>query len=366
MSPFPPGLAVPGPDPLGLGTLAAAPPAVAEAELLALLRSRYGRTGPIARLPGERDANYLVEDPAGGRAVLKLFNGAEPAAARALQRAVLLHLAGRPMPLAVPRLIPTRAGGTGCAIAGADGPVDAMLVSFVPGEPWSARPSGAGLRGAVGEAAARLRRALAGFDPPAARRSLPWDLMGLGRLAPVAAALPAGPRRAWLSAFVARFEAELRPAAAALPAGAIHNDLNPSNVLLHPGQDRVCGLIDFGDLLHGPLIADLAVACSYDLAAADPAEAVADVAAGYARVVPLALREAGILFDLVLARLVLRVLVYAWRAGRGAGAEPYLARHAAPAHAALDAVMALPPGHGRAGVLARLRRDDLLAPEARP
>lgn len=354
------------PSSLGLDALATPPPAVDAAALHDMLGRHYGLAGRITPLPGERDANHLVETAEGRRAVLKLFNPAEPAPARALQRAVLLHLAGRPLPVAVPRLVLTRDGREGCGVAGAAGPLDAMLVSFVPGEPWSARPHGPALRGAVGAAAARLRLALDGFDHPAARRSLPWDMMGLGRLAPVAAACADRRRGDWLAAFVARFEAEVRPAAAGLAAGAIHNDLNASNVLLQPGEDRVSGIIDFGDLLDGPRVADLAVACSYDLAGPDPAEAVADVAAGYARVVPLAAAEAELLFDLVLARLALRVLVYAWRAERDTGGAPYLTRHGAAAHAALAAVMALPPGHGRGRVVARLRGQGRLRAGARP
>lgn len=343
------------PPPLGLEPLTAPPPAVAAAALHDLLRRRYGLVGRLTPLPGERDGNHLVETAEGRRAVLKLFNAAEPSAARALQRAVLVHLAARRLPFAVPRLIRTREGREGCAVDAAGGPFDAMLVSFVPGEPWSTRPPGAALRGAVGAAAARLRLALDGFDPPAARRDLPWDLMGLGRLAPVAAALADRRRGDWLGAYLDRFAAAVHPAAARLACGALHNDLNASNVLLRPGADRVAGVIDFGDLLHGPRIADLAVACTYDLAAPDPAEAVADVAAGYARVVPIAAAEADLLFDLVSARLALRVLIYAWRAGRDPGGAPYLMRHGAAAHAALDAVMALAPGHGRERVVARLR-----------
>ena len=38
-------------------------------------------------MPGERDRNLLVARPDGSRAVLKLFNAAEPAPARALGRA---------------------------------------------------------------------------------------------------------------------------------------------------------------------------------------------------------------------------------------------------------------------------------------
>ncbi|WP_237478503.1 phosphotransferase [Lichenibacterium dinghuense] len=341
------------PSPAGMDLLTTPPPAVDEALLVDALRVHHAIEARVSALPGERDRNMLVRRPDGSRAVLKLFNAAEPPEARSLARAVLLHLGGRRLPFAVPRLIPARDGAETFAVGGAE----AMLTTFVEGRAWDAAPPAAALRAAVGGAAAALSAALGGFGHPALRRSLPWDLMRLDRMAPVAAAMADRRRGDWLAAFLERFAAEVRPAAAALPAGPIHNDLNGANVLVDAGA--VAGVIDFGDLLHGPRVAELAVACTYGLGDADPAEAVADFAAGWARAEPLAAAEAEILFDLALARLALRVLMYEWRAAREEGG--HATRHAAGAYLALDRAMALPPRRGRDRVVARLR-----APGASP
>ena len=152
----------------------------------------------------------------------------------------------------------------------------------------------------------------------------------------------------------AHFAAAVRPAAEALPARAVHNDLNGSNVLLDHAGAAVAGVIDFGDLLRGPRIVDLAVASTYGLGDANPAEAVADVAEGWARVAPLLEAEADALFDLAAARLALRVLMYEWRAARLPQEGGYALRHASAAYRALDRVMALPGRRGRDRVMARL------------
>ncbi|WP_165359355.1 phosphotransferase [Lichenibacterium minor] len=338
------------PSPTGMDLLTTPPPAAGEAEVVDALQVHYGLAARVSALPGERDRNLLVRCADGRHAVLKLSNAADTAEARALGRAVLLHLDGRGPPFAVPRLIPTRAGAESCTV----GDAEAVLTTFVAGRPWDARPPSAALRRAVGGAAAALGAALRGFDHPAARRSLPWDLMRLDRMAPVADAMADRRRGDWLADFIARFAAELRPAAAALPAAAVHNDLNGSNVLLRDGADAVAGVIDFGDLLHGPRVVDLAVACTYGLGDADPAEAVADFAEGWARAAPLAEAEAEALFDLAVARLALRVLMYEWRAVQACDDRGYAMRHASAAYLALDHVMALPRHRGRERVLARL------------
>ena len=340
------------PSPTGLDLFTTPPPALDEAEAVAALRLHYGLAARVSALPGERDRNLLVQCPDGSRAVLKLSNAAEPAQARALGRAVLLHLDGRPLPFAVPRLIRTRAGAESCAV----GDAEAVLTSFVAGSAWDARPPSAALRRAVGGTAAALNAALDGFDHPAVRRSLPWDLMRLDRMATVADAMPDRRRGDWLAGFAARFAAEVGPAAAALPGSAIHNDLNGSNVLLRDGVDAVAGVIDFGDLLRAPRVVELAVACTYGIGdAADPAEAMADCAEGWARAAPLGAAEADVLFDLAVARLALRVLVYEWRAARAPSDRGYAMRHASAAYLTLDRVMALPRHHGRDRIVARLR-----------
>ena len=338
------------PSPTGMDLLTTPPPAFDEAEVVEALRLHYGFAARVSPLPGERDRNLLVARPDGSRAVLKLSNAAEPTPVRALGRAVLLHLEGRRLPVAVPRLIRTRAGAGSCSVGGAE----AVLTTFVAGSAWAARPPSAALRRAVGGAAAALNAALDGFDHPAARRSLPWDLMRLDRMAPVADAMADRRRGDWLAGFVGRFAGAVRPAAEALPACAIHNDLNGSNVLLRDGADAVAGVIDFGDLLRGPRAAELAVACTYGLGDADPAEAVADFAEGWARAAPLGDGEAEALFDLAVARLALRVLMYEWRAVGAAGDGGYALRHASAAYRTLDRVMALPRHRGRDRVMARL------------
>jgi Ser/Thr protein kinase RdoA (MazF antagonist) len=87
--------------------------------------------------------------------------------------------------------------------------------------------------------------------------------------------------------FFARFT--VAPRLATLRATVIHNDANDWNVLVDSAdQDRISGLIDFGDALHAPLIAEIAIASAYaGLDQADPIGAAASIARGFHAEYPL-------------------------------------------------------------------------------
>src|SRR6185437_6751231 len=98
----------------------------------------------------------------------------------------------------------------------------------------------------------------------------------------------------------------------------VHNDLNPRNILVDPqDESRVIGIIDFGDLTHTALIADVAVAGAELIppGCADAAAArgcVLDVARAYHECVPLLASELAILGTLVAARLAMNIVVHEW------------------------------------------------------
>ena len=109
----------------------------------------------------------------------------------------------------------------------------------------------------------------------------------------------------------------------------IHNDLNPYNVLVSP-QDHstTVGLIDFGDLVHAPLINELGVACSYQLSQnTNPLDSAAELLGAYHEVNPLARAEVDLLYDLIAARLVMTVAITGWRARNYPENETYILRN---------------------------------------
>jgi hypothetical protein len=118
----------------------------------------------------------------------------------------------------------------------------------------------------VGAALGRLGRALKDYAHPSLARPMKWDLEAAGWILDHLDAIPDPVRRARVAAIGTRFEEDLRPRLGELPHCPIHNDLNDYNLLVAPGPDgapAVSALLDFGDMLPGARVSDLAIAAAY-------------------------------------------------------------------------------------------------------
>jgi hydroxylysine kinase len=89
----------------------------------------------------------------------------------------------------------------------------------------------------------------------------------------------------------------------------VHNDFNSRNLLVDPEDEtRITGIIDFGDLVHTALVADIAVGVIGQLATAQTAdEAMLEFVGGYRAVEPLQTEELEMLKWLIAARIVQNV-----------------------------------------------------------
>lgn len=334
-------------------------PAVSEGELAGIARGQYGVDVEVAPLAGERDRNALLRTADGRRFVLKLCNAADDEAARDVQVRLLDHVAGADPSLPVPRLVRTREGAAVFAAEGPDGAVHhGFLVTHLDAVAALPGPTPSGDPAELGHLVARLGRALASFEHPGIDRVLLWDMMHCPRLLPLCGLIADEGRREAVRTVLHRFAETTGPAVAALRRQAIHNDLSVSNVLVDPADPRrIAGLIDFGDAVRAPLVCEIAVAASYRMSAdGDPFADLPPLLAGYATVTPLREAEVAHLFDLILARLAMRVLIPVWRAELFPDNRDYIMRSNRYAAALLDRLAALAPGQGRDAVLAAWER----------
>ncbi len=283
----------------------------------------YGLAGQWSPLEGERDQNFRLTDAGGARWVFKVCHPDEGLGVLRCQAELLEHIAAVDPELPVPRL--RRASDSRLlpmlAHAGRDYPV--MLLSWLPGAVIGDRALAPAALNHLGSLLARLGLATRGFinGSPAAR-DLVWDTRHAARLAPQAEALAPDDRALALD-ILARHRGETAPAMLRLRSQIIHGDVHPYNALL--GDDgRVSGIIDFGDLVHGPLILDLANAAGDFLEpGTDPRVTLLEMVRGYARVLPLEEGEADILLDLIEVRLVMTPLIDALKAENGVASQGY-------------------------------------------
>jgi 4-aminobutyrate aminotransferase-like enzyme/Ser/Thr protein kinase RdoA (MazF antagonist) len=323
-------------------------PAFSIADAVRLARELYGIDAAAAPLPSERDQNFLLTAADGQRFVLKIANSAESRGNLEFENAALEHLAGRLRGVAVPRLIPAREGRIITEASGASGARHFVrLVSWLPGVCFAqVKPHSRELLESLGAAVAELGRALEGFSHPAMHREFHWDLQRVPETRRLAECITAADQRTRVEKLFDRFEREALPVLAALPAGVIYNDANDYNVLVSPPDSterRVTGIVDFGDMVRGPRVCDLAVAAAYALLGKpDPAAAAAHVVRGYHAAWPLEERELAILLHLICARLALSVTISAWQRSR-APANDYLRISEEQAWAALARLEDSPP-----------------------
>ena len=150
------------------------------------------------------------------------------------------------------------------------------------------------------------------FHPAAGRRELLWDVRMAPTYLPLLETLPTEQREAAARVLQHGIDGVL-PRLAALRAQAIHGDLHGHNLILDSAGD-IAGIIDFGDMIHGPLICDLGAALADLMAPAGRMEVVLDnLVAGYHQVTPLEADERALLYDLVELRLVFTMLVNGYR-----------------------------------------------------
>ncbi|MFT4103124.1 MAG: phosphotransferase, partial [Burkholderiaceae bacterium] len=305
---------------------------------------------------GERDANFLLEPAGGGaRCMLKLSHPDEDPLVADFQTQALLHVARVDPALPVQRLLPDRQGAASALVVDADGrPRVARVFSYLEGLPMPEAPRSAAQRQDVARMLARLDRALAGFAHPAGERELPWDIQRAERVRPLLAHVPEPERRALAEAALDGFERRARPQLATLRRQAIHNDFNLYNLLVDPrAPARVAGILDFGDMVHAPLVDDLAVAASYQIDEhGDALATIAQFVAAYHAVLPLTEAESLLLLDLVRARLAMVVAISGWRAVRQPDNAAYLLRNNAVSWARLRACADLTPEQVRTAIAA--------------
>jgi Ser/Thr protein kinase RdoA (MazF antagonist) len=212
------------------------------------------------------------------------------------------------------------------------------MLSWLEGDCIDLHLAPAATRRDSGRALARLGRALRGCSADGAPQDLPWDLSNTAALRPMLDVLAEPPLRDLAAARLEHFEQVLQPALAALPRQLIHTDLNPDNVLFSPvPQQRVSGIIDFGDMVEGPLVCDLAVAATYHLTVdGDSLLDLLPVIEGYEESAALPDAQRMLLLPLVECRLLATLLI---QGSRSRGEPPFTTASLRPS--ALEAAQRL-------------------------
>jgi 4-aminobutyrate aminotransferase-like enzyme len=342
--------------------LATRPRGVSRDLALRLARERWGLEGEADPLHGERNENYRIVGRDGRALILKLSGAGEDMGGVELQIAALAHLARVGPDLPVPRVIPTRDGRTSVDHEG----VRVFAVSVLPGRPLDELANAGSLLGPLGALIAEVGRGLRGFHHGWVPPRLAWDPKAMPALAPAARLIADPSLRAATVGVIDRVLAEVLPRLPAARCQFIHNDGNLPNVLADESGSRLTGLVDFGDMTFGPVVLDLAVACSDNVADGDrPLETMLPLIEGFTGVAPLEDEEIPLLLDCTLARLALGLAIMAWRRTYDPDGVDQLVDWEATASRTLPALLAL-GGEAALAAFRRAARRAVVVPSLRP
>src|SRR5882724_3376954 len=329
-------------------------PSFAASEAQRLAERHFGLTGEIEPLYSERDQNFRLRAHSGDW-TLKIASVEETPEMIDCQIRTLRHIERIDPGLPVPRVHPTLEGGSSVTVSrGADSYI-VYLLSYLPGVIAEKAPLTETLLRHHGSLVARLGRAMRGFFHPAAGgRELLWDVRMAERFLPHVAKLDDPARRETARAFIEKFAASVLPRLEGMRAQLIHGDVNPHNLLVDPADtDRITGIIDFGDMIHAPLILDPAsAAADFLLDKTDIVDVIEAVTEGYHAVTPLEPAEVDILYDLIVMRLLLAALIAAWRMAETPDSPNYLNANFDGKLQVLDEIQRV----GREAITRRIRR----------
>jgi 4-aminobutyrate aminotransferase-like enzyme/Ser/Thr protein kinase RdoA (MazF antagonist) len=287
--------------------LESTPPRFTADEAAGIAAQVFDLPGSATDLGSERDQAFLLDDGRAG-AVLKISNSGEDDAALDLEEAAIAHVAAVDPGLPLARPLAARATFDGHQV---------RLFERMRGHKGGPELDDAALH-AVGTVHARLCLALRSFFHPAAGRELLWSIQATPRLRPLLGEIADPEQRALVGRAIDRFEARVQPEWPSLRAQVVHGDFNLDNILLG-ADDRVAGILDFGDCCHSALAADVAVALASVLRGRpldDAFRAARITLDGFVSRLPLELLELELLGDLVAARLAAIVSISAWRTRR--------------------------------------------------
>ncbi|HLQ84914.1 MAG TPA: phosphotransferase [Salinisphaeraceae bacterium] len=304
------------------------------------------------RLSGERDANFRISNHEGRTLILKFINPAEDMATTEMQIALLEHLTASELKVGIAprhqachapprhadRLVAAALDDNGTCDwidywpESGQAPVRVRAYEFLEGCPDAKLASSQPAWMALGRQMADLDQNLSGFQHPAMYRRLLWDTTHAGYLYFLVEHVKNARLIEPILDFLTRFERQVAPTLARLPQQMIHNDLSPSNILVDQAGRAIIGILDFGDAVHAPRIAEIAVGASYQMNRyRDPCIALDSIVHGYESVQQLLPEERAHIHDLVLARLVQRIVITSWRADQFPENRNYIMRSAADA-----------------------------------
>jgi len=286
-------------------------------DVSAVLKVHFGIAGTVTQLVGERDLNFKVET-AEQTLIFKTHSATERNLIELQEEA--LNYIGEQSHYLSPRTITTTDGASNLTLP--DGRIGRLL-SWIDGDLWSSTRPTVEMLHTLGQAVASIDSKLAKINAsaePILNRTFGWNVLQASSLISQTHLISDETLQSQVNSVLVDAVERVLPKLNKLPAQAIHNDANDNNIVV--AENRVIGLIDFGDMIYAPRIAGLGVACAYAMTSLeDPILEILPIVRGYHQIAPLQAAELELLFDLIRIRIATSITMAAIQIAADPGNE---------------------------------------------
>lgn len=253
------------------------------------------------------DQNFLITDSGGRQYTCKVHDGNEQEAVLDLQNRVIDYLSAHVTNVDFPRVIQAPDGKAIANITETGGRNYCVrLLRYLPGRLLKDVPEYSNsLLQDIGRVLGEMDTVLQAFAHPAANRpDLPWDLKNAVNVRHFCDYIESHRRRRIAEYFFLQFEMIVAPQLHALRKSVVHNDAHRYSLLTGDDQQKITGVIDFGDTVYTHTITNLAVCCSDMMAQSrDVLASAAAIVGSYNKLFPLTEQEVSLLYYLICTRL---------------------------------------------------------------
>lgn len=272
-----------------------------------LAKAHYGLFVSVKTLYGYDELNYLLTDKLGKKYIFKVANEKQGYHFLDAQVKILKHLAASSVANYFQKYYLNTEGNELTQLNINGNSYFLRVLSFLEGTFWAgSKKITDSLYLDLGNFMGRLDKALINFSHPAVHRRYTWDISTACDANSKLKFIKNHEHRRIVGYYLLQFETEVLPVLSSLRHACVHNDANDYNVLVQ--NNKVTGLIDFGDMVYTALVNNLAVACTYAMLNNDaPLHAASLVVRGYHERYPLTKQELDLLYYLIAARLCISV-----------------------------------------------------------
>ena len=266
------------------------------------------------------------------------------------QRDALTHMGAVDPKLGIPTVIRAADGAHELRAQMSDGSARIMRVlSYLQGTMLHETAPSPRQDRALGAFLARVGLALRGFAQPDPRTDHVWDLQRLPGTRAMTGDIADPDVRCRVELTYDDFERHAGGVLASLRTQAVHNDMNPYNVIVEAGDPcMVKGIIDFGDMAHAPLACDAAIGAAYRWSLNEhPLAGAARFLRGYTEIRVLLEPELDVMLDLIRGRLAMIINVANWQALHEPDNRDYALRLQSEVIQALERLALVPREDGR-------------------